>query len=215
MKKNHLFLICLISISSVYADSGLYLGIGAGYASTDSKTTNGFSYLDGSSEKNGGNMLGNLYVGYDFNRYVGLQADYYYIAGIPFNDVGSNIPGIQGSFSVGQQTLALGITGHLPFELFANSLSGLSLFGKLAMGYNTFHFSGGNVANYDKTYIASLPSTDENLSPIFGGGVEYGFDSVGIRAEYERIGSTPVGNDNQNMLSIDNNMYLISAFYHF
>jgi hypothetical protein len=214
MLKKLFFILCSTISACVYADSGLYLGIGTGYATINAKTTNGFSYIDGNSDKSDGNMLGNLFIGYDFSRYVGLQADYYYIASTQYS-TGSDIPGIQGSFTINQQTIALGITGHLPFELFANSLSGLSLFAKLGIGYNTINIDGGTVANPDQSYIQSLSGYSGGLSPMIGGGVEYGIDNVGLRAEYERIGDITFSRDNQNLLNINNNLYMVSAFYHF
>lgn len=192
--------------SPAFAESGFYAGLGAGIANISTATTNSYSYLDGSSNKSGSNMVGSIYAGYDFSRYVGIQFDYDYIANVQFSDTGY-------SFNANQQILDLGITGHLPFGLFANSLSGLSLFGKLAVGYTSVSFSGGYVNNGTSTQ--ALPTFAQNLVPVIGGGVEYGIKSVGIRLEYDYIGTTTVSNSGQNLMSVNNSIGLLSVFYHF
>ncbi|MDD3266470.1 MAG: outer membrane beta-barrel protein [Burkholderiales bacterium] len=196
------------------ADSGLYAGIGAGYGTINTSTTNGFNYVDGASNKNNGNMLGSIYVGYDFSRYLGVQVDYNYIANTQYTTGTDAATGAQGSFSASQQLVDLGITGHLPFELLANSLSGISLFGKAAIGYNTVNFNGGTVRT-STGYQQNLPGTAQSMVPVIGGGVEYGISSVGIRLEYDYIGNTSVNVNNQNLMNVNNNIYLISALYHF
>lgn len=209
-------MLALLSFATqfAYADSGLYAGIGAGYGTINTSTTNGFKYADGANNKNNGNMLGSIYLGYDFSRYVGIQLDYNYIANTQYTTGTDATTGVQGSFSASQQLIDLGITGHLPFELFANSLSGISLFGKAAIGYNTVNFNGGTVQT-SPTYTQNLPGSAQSMVPIIGGGVEYGIGSVGIRLEYDYIGNTSVNVNSQNLMNVNNNIYLISALYHF
>lgn len=208
--------ILLTTAANVYADSGFYVGVGAGYGSINTSTTNGYSYLDGSSNQSGGSMLGSIYAGYDFSHYVGIQMDYDYIANIQFSSGTNQTTGTQNSFNVNQQMIDLAITGHLPFALFANSLSGISIFGKLGIGYTNVSFSGGAVASgQGLQYVQNLPSFGQSVVPVLGIGAEYGIDSVGIRVEYDYIGTTTVNTSNSNIMNINNNIGLISVFYHF
>lgn len=213
--KSTLYSLSALLIASSYADSGLYVGLGAGYGSIYTNTTNGYTYLDGSSSKNGGNMAGGLYVGYDFNRYLGLQFDYDYIANIQYSS--SSVNGINGSFNANQQILDLGITGHLPFDIFTNNLSGLSLFAKLAVGYTTTSFSGGYLDSSGQSLagIQAMPTFAQSVVPVIGVGVEYGIDSVGARLEYDYIGNTNVTNNGVNMMNLSNDLILLSVMYHF
>lgn len=215
MTKKILFPLLIISGFS-YADSGLYLGVGAGYNMQNTSTTNGFSYLDGASSKSGSNMLGSVYVGYDFNRFIGIQADYDYMANIQYT-IGNDLNnGTQGSFSGSQQLLAVGLTGHLPFGIFANPLSGLSLFGKLSLGASFVNFDGGTVgAGTNLSYTQSIPSSSQSLVPVIGGGVEYGIDSAGVRLEYNYVGNTAINNNGQNLMNVNDSIILLSALYHF
>ena len=200
----------------VYADSGFYIGAGAGYGSMTASTTNGYNYLDGTSSKNGNNMLGSVYMGYDFSHFVGTQIDYDYIANAQFTSSTSSITGVQNSFSVNEQVIDLAVTGHLPFSVFANSLSGASIFGKLGVGYSIINFSGGTVGSgVNQVFTQSLPTFAQGLVPVLGIGAEYGIGSVGIRLEYNYIGTITVSNGGQNVMNINNSIGLFSAFYHF
>lgn len=209
-------LLGMISLAA-YADSGTYIGISAGYGTTNSSATNGFSFSDGTGNKSGGSMAGGVFVGYDFNRYLGVQADYDYIANVNYTTGGNALTGAQSSINANQQILDLGIVGHLPFGLFANSLSGLSIFGKLAMGYTTTSFNGGTMISNGSSGLnaVQLPNNASSFVPVFGLGAEYGWSSVGIRAEYDYIGDTVVTNNNQTLMNVNNGLMLLSVFYHF
>ncbi len=215
LKLRLITIISLFSLIPAFADSGLYAGIGAGYGTINTNTTNGFSFPSNSSSSGGGNIAGSVFVGYDFSHYVGVQFDYDYIGNVQYSS-GSTIPGITGSFNANQQLLALGIIGHLPFGLFANNLSGLSIFGKLSAGYTFTSFSGGSViAPQASNYQVNLPASSSSLVPVVGAGVEYGINSVGVRLEYDYVGNTPVTNNNQTLLNVNDSLVLLSVLYHF
>ena len=215
MLKLKLMLLTTLIACSAFADGGLYMGLGAGYGTINTNTTNGFAYLDGASAKGGGNLAGGLMLGYDFNRYLGVQSDYDYIANVQYT-TGSSIPGVSGSFNGNQQLLDLGIIAHLPFILFSNNLSGLSLFAKLAIGYSFTNFIGGMVAATAAPALQiSLPANSSSLVPVAGLGIEYGVNSVGVRLEYDYIGNTTIVNNNQTLMNVQNSLTLLSVFYHF
>jgi len=198
------------------ADGGLYVGVGAGYGTIGSNTTGGTSYPNGSSSQGGGNMAGSVYVGYDFSHYVGIQADYDYIANVQYSTGSTPNSGSNGDFNVNQQVLDLGVTGHLPFSLFADALSGISVFGRLAFGYSTTSFSGGQLTSPSASggYV-NIPSSASNLVPVLAAGAEYGIGQVGIRFEYQYIGNSTINANGQNILNVNNNLLLLSALYHF
>lgn len=215
--KKIIFSIILIT-SSVYAaaDNGLYVGVGAGYGTINTSTINGNSFANGSSSQNGGNAAGGVYVGYDFSHYVGIQADYNYIANVQYSTGYNSITGSNSSFSASQQIIDLGVTGHLPFSLFANALSGISVFGKLALGYSTTSFSGGTLLSQNTpSGSVNIPGSASTWVPVIAGGAEYGIGSVGIRLEYEYIGNTNVSINNLNSMNVNNSLVLLSALYHF
>lgn len=209
----------LLSIIGVtaFADSGAYVGVSAGYGTINSSTTNGFSFVDGAGSKSGGTMAGGIFAGYDFNRYLGIQADYDYIANVNYSTGNNPLTGTQGSINASQQILDLGIVGHLPFGLFANALSGLSIFGKLAVGYTTTSFDGGTVVSTGSAgqNSVSVPSNASSMVPVLGLGAEYGWNTVGLRAEYDYIGNTTVTNNSQTLMNTNNGLVLLSVFYHF
>lgn len=199
-----------------FADSGLYVGVGVGYGDMSNSTVNGYNFLDGGSERSASSNLGSIYAGFDFNRYVGIQADYDYISSMNFSGGASNNPKVQSSYSATQQVLALGVIGHLPFQLFASSLAGLSIFGRLSVGYSTLNFTGGAIAppsDYNNPQL--FPGYAQSLVPLAGVGVEYGISSVGVRLEYNYIGSTTVNNNDINLINTSNNIGLLSVLYHF
>lgn len=210
----NLLLACLIACSAAaYADNGLYAGIGAGYGNINTSTSNGFKFADGSSNQNNGNMLGSVYLGYDFNHFFGVQAGYSYIASTQYTTEVSSQSGAQGSFNASQQIIDWGVIGHLPFSIMATSLSGLSIFGKLSMGYSMVSFDGGSVTTGSSTQ--NIPGSSQSIVPVLGAGIEYGIDSVGVRLEYNYVGNNTVNSNSQNLMNVNNNLYLISALYHF
>lgn len=214
--KKFLFAILTASAISAYADSGLYVGVGAGYGTINSSTINGNSFTNGSGSQSGGNAAGGVYVGYDFSHYVGIQADYNYIANVEYSTGYNSITGSNSSFSASQQLIDLGVTGHLPFSLFANALSGISIFGKLALGYSTTSFSGGSLLSQNVSGgTVNLPGSASTLVPVIAGGAEYGIGQVGIRLEYEYIGNNNVSINNLNSMNVNNSLVMLSALYHF
>lgn len=211
------FLLVLLSLAKVtFADAGVYLGVGAGYGNLSTSTVSGFSYMDGGTSKSGSNFLGSIFAGFDFNRYVGIQADYYYLSDIEFGGGSSAVPQYTASYSATQQVIDLGIIGHFPFELFTDSLAGLSIFGKAAVGYSTLNFNGGYIGNAPSyTNIQAFPGFSQSPVPVLGLGVEYGYASVGVRLEYDYIGNTTVNNNSQNLINDSVNLGMLSVLYHF
>lgn len=216
MKKILFICIIITSATFAFADDGLYVGVGAGYGNINTSTINGNNFANGSNSQSGGNAVGAVYVGYDFSHYVGVQADFDYIANVQHSTGYNSVTGSNSSFSASQQIIDLGVTGHLPFSLFANALSGISVFGKLALGYSTTTFGGGTLLSQNTpSGSVNIPSSASTWVPVIAGGAEYGIGSVGIRLEYEYIGNTNVSINNLNSMNVNNSLVLLSALYHF
>lgn len=187
---------------NAYADGGFYTGIGVGAARLNNKAQeNQVLGNSGAQNANGDALASNLYFGYDFNHFVGLEEEYL----VAFN---SNIAN---SYSANQQVLATEIALHLPFGIFSSSLNGLNIFAKGGMGYEMAQFSGMNGC-----FNCVNPSNQySSFVPVYGAGVEYGFTNVGYRLEWDGIGSMTNVNQGMNQVALSSNMLLLSIMYHF
>lgn len=202
MLKKISFLI-LVLANAAYAEGGFYTGIGVGYASLGNTAQNNQIIGSGnsSSSATGNAFATNMYFGYDFNHYIGVQEEY---------DVAYNA-NVGNSYSANQQVFGTNVLFHLPFSLFSNELSGLDVFAKGGFGYEVYQFTGNsacagcvNPANQGGSFV-----------PMYGAGIEYGFTNVGYRLEWDGIGSAMNTNQGINQVAMSSNMYLLSIMYHF
>lgn len=205
MLKRLLYILALMPlIGYSYADGGFFAGVGVGYGTMSNTTQGGLTFNNGATgTANSDNFASSLYFGYDFNHYVGLEGDY----NVLYNS------GVANSYSIAQQLLGVSIIGHLPFALFSDSLSKLSLLAKVGLDYNVVGFTN---VSYNCNSCVTPPNYYPGVSPIYGGGVEYGLtDNFGLRAEYNyqtnMVVSTPRGSE----LIVGSNIYILSAIYHF
>ncbi len=199
-----LIIIAIINVWPAFAEGGFYAGIGFGYANIANTAQNNFTFNNGSSgTQNGPAPASTLYGGYDFNRYIGIQADY----NVAYS---AQIPG--SSYSVYQQLIGASVLLHLPFGLFSNALSGFSIFVKGGLDYSVFDF--GNVSSTCSTCV-NPPGTAYAVVPVYGLGAEYGFGNVGIRGEWNYNSNVMAPNFGSNQVQASSNMYLLSVLYHF
>ena len=186
-----------------FADGGFYTGIGAGYADVSNTTQNPQIFNNGTlGTQSGSTFASNLYFGYDFNRFIGVQAEY---------DVAFGAT-IANSYNAGQQLLGASLLVHLPFSLFSDMLSGVSVFAKGGYVYNTTTF--GNV-NQTCPNCVNPPTFANGFTPIYGLGAEYGFTNVGFRLEWDTTPAMVASNSNLSQVSVASNMFLLSILYHF
>ena len=178
--------------------------IGAGYATLANATQGGYFFNNSTSggTQSSSNIASTLYFGYDFNRYVGLQLDY----NVAYAGQ------VAGSYNVNQQLINGAVLLHLPFGLFADALSGLSVFAKGGVGYSLYGFG---VVNPTCTNCVNPPSQAYAFVPMYGAGIEYGFTNIGIRGEWNYSGSVIAPNLGSNQLVVSSNMFLLSVLYHF
>lgn len=202
MFKKKIFLsLVLLAVGTAFAEGGFYTGIGAGYANVTSAAQGALTNGAGTSQNaSAGGVASNLYFGYDFNHFVGLQEEY----DIAYS---TNI----GNTSVNQQIFGTSLLLHLPFSVFSNSLSGLSVFAKGGMAYEI----AGLGANSSCANCVNPASQNAAFTPIYGLGAEYGFTNVGYRLEWDGVAPIMNTNNGANQTNVSSNMFLLSIDYHF
>lgn len=206
MKKYRLvlfFLVALSLLNSATAEGGFYTGIGVGYNDVSNTVQSPlvFNSDNASGTQNGSGIASALYFGYDFNRYIGIQSEY---------DIGFPTQ-IANAYYANQQLFGLSVLAHLPFMLFSDLLSGLSVFAKGGIGYEVAALSGQSGCNN----CVNPPNSASAFVPIYGLGIEYGTGNVGYRFEWDGVGSMMTANNGTNQTSISSNMFLLSILYHF
>lgn len=191
-------------INYAIAEGGFYIGIGAGYSGLTSTVQSPYQFNDGTNgSQTDGSFASTLYFGYDFNKIVGIQADY----NAAWGTSNSN-----NSYTMNQQLLGGSILVHFPFSVISNSLSGLDVYAKGGLDYNATNF--GNV-NPGCSNCVNPPNSATGATPLYGAGIEYGFTNVGYRLEWDYSGSLMTTNQGNNQVSITSNSFFLSILYHF
>lgn len=213
MIKIYLVLVMVLFSCLTYADEtgSLYAGVSAGYGLTNAKVTTPNSISDINKTQFSGNLAAGLYVGYDFNHYVGIQTDYYYIANTSVNVNVNSSMGVNATFGNSEQLFDLGVTGHLPLAFIDDYwLSGYYLYGRVSLGYDFASLNGGSSDSNGE-----LPGTASNFIPVYAGGIEYGIGQIGFRVEYNYLGSISARTKSNNQINVNHQMLMISTLYHF
>jgi hypothetical protein len=211
--KKIIFLTAILSVSLAHADDSgsLYMGLGFGAGLTNAKVTTPTSISTIQSTQFAGNLAAGLYVGYDFNHYVGIQADYNYIADTNIQVNFNSSTGVNTRLGNSEQVVDLGVTGHLPLELIDDYwLSGYYLYGRVSLGYDFASLNGGSSDSN-----GGLPGTAAHFVPIYAGGIEYGTGQVGFRLEYNYMGQISADTNTNNHINVNHQMVMISTLYHF
>lgn len=193
----------LLCFGIAFAEGGFYTGIGAGYANI-SNTAQGSMNINsspGNQNASSGGVASNIYFGYDFNHFVGVQTEY---------DIAYN-SNIGDAYSANQQIFGASLLLHLPFSIFSNSLAGFSIFAKGGVGYEVAEFSG----NTGCSNCVNPSNQNAAFVPMYGLGVEYGLTNIGYRLEWDGVGSIMNSNQGANQVSMSSNLVLASIMYHF
>lgn len=195
--------ILLFALSNfINADGGYYIGIGGGYSSLTGTVQSPYQFANTtSSSQSAGSFASTLYFGYDFNRWVGLQAEYNAAWAGQYSN----------SYSINQQLLGGSILLHFPFSVFSDSLNGLSVYAKGGYDYNAINFG----AQSSCSGCLSVPSAAYGSSPMYGLGAEYGFKNIGYRLEWDYAGALMATSGGNNLVSTTSNSYFVSILYHF
>jgi hypothetical protein len=196
-----LFLLLLAKL--VMAEGGFYVGVGAGYSSLTGTVQSPYQFTNtSSSSQTAGSFASQLYFGYDFYHWLGIQFDYNAAWGANYTN----------SYSLNQQLLGGSVLFHLPFSIFSDSLSGISAYTKLGYDYNAINFGNTNSCNG----CTNLNNAAYGYTPLFGLGAEWGLKNVGYRLEWDYSGGLMAQNNSgNNLVSTSSNSFLASIMYHF
>ncbi|OLO04191.1 MULTISPECIES: outer membrane beta-barrel protein [Salinicola] len=149
---------------------GLYLGIGGGYGEVQGSDSDIGKFAGAGGETyrvDNDDSVYKAFVGYEYNRYFATEAFY--------TDLGeANL--IRGGNVVDLKSKAYG----------------LSLVGKLPVGAGFELFAKAGMARWETDASGNLGATsgdlDDNdgIDPVYGGGVQFHYQHLLLRTEYER-----------------------------
>jgi OOP family OmpA-OmpF porin len=165
----------LANTNSFFAnnDSGFVGGLQGGYGQTNWKTSDFDPFSDFISVSDDG-FAGRIYVGYDFNKYLGLQTGYTYL---PDTDFTINVSNISETETANTYALDLVLKASLPVT------DQFSVFAKGGVSY---------------LKASSDEANESNTGLAYGAGVAYQITpNVGVDASWTRYsGKGSAGDDN-------------------
>ena len=201
----------LIAAGSVYAPAALaqnnnwYAGVSAGYADVDldvdgittAMVTTGLAATAVETDSDDGQFSGGVFVGYQVNPYVGVEASYNYLGEAEF-DIATTGPTGALSDDVSIHAFSLDVVGTVPInDMF-------SVFGRVGV----FYWS----ADQEATFTVPVGATgtfgedDDGTDFKFGVGAAYKFnDAYSMRVEYQRF----------ELSDAETNLYQASLVYNF
>lgn len=146
--------------STTATDSGIYLGVQAGYGDTnwnDIKGSNDAGFANVSTSVKDTGFAGRLFAGYDFNQYLAVEGGYTYF---PNSDItntfqtsainfgGIVVPASTETDKYTIKTYGLDLVGRINVPVYQN----FGLYAKAGPGYLHTSGFGGNVGNVDLVY---------------------------------------------------------------
>lgn len=197
MKLKHLVsvgLVCALGASSVFAAKpGAYIGAGAGYSSL-----NDFS---DATKKNDGGAGGQIFAGYNFNQFFGLEASYRAYADTTYYF--DEYPDATFDYSMKAWTLAgklyLPLSESSPFNIYG--LFGVSnVYGD---GNAQSPINGENISASNRAWLAT-----------FGAGLTYDINSH-ITTGFEFSHTDSKSGDEDNIGIPESNLATINLSYNF
>lgn len=148
---------------------GLYLGIGGGYGKVDSSDSEIGKFAGAGGESyhvDDDDSVYKAFVGYEYNPYFATEA-FYTDLGKPNLIRGGNVVDLK------------------------SKAYGLSLVGKLPVGAGFELFAKAGMAKWETEARGNLSATsdlDDNdgIDPVYGAGVQFHYQHLLLRTEYER-----------------------------
>jgi OOP family OmpA-OmpF porin len=182
---------------SVWAQQGFYIGAGGGFTLVEVADVPVTGATVTSRSKDEKDAAFKIFGGYQFNRYVGVEAGYV--------DLGKYSTTV--NTTAGSMTIDVSLDGWFVEAVGLLPLANnFSLFGKLGTVWGTAKASARTTGAIRVTGMG----TDDDLSGKIGLGMQYEFaNKLGIRAEYEFYGE--VGGSNGG----DVNYFGASLYYKF
>lgn len=187
-------LVCVFCAGSLYAAKpGPYVGGGAGYSSL-----NDFS---DATKKNNGGTGGNIFVGYNFNPFLGIEASYRIYADTSYTL--DNYPAVTFDYTMRAMTLVgkayVPLDDTSPFNLYA-LLGFANVYGK------------GNIQS--PQYYENVSSSNRAILATAGFGLSYDITAQ-VNAGFE-YSFTQGNNGDDNSIGIpQSSLATINLSYHF
>lgn len=170
----------MVSGSVLAANPGVYFGAGAGYSYAQ------YHNLSSMSTVKAGSPAGRAFLGYNFNRYVGLEAGYNYLG---TSTITTKIPNY-GTFKdkITMQSADLVAKGYLPIN---------------DSGFNLYALGGGAVVHGTEPGAKAVTKVD----PKAGLGVSYDIPNSGLTTSFEvariqNVGTNNLPSDNTAMATL-------------
>lgn len=162
-------LFSLVAATANATDTGMYMGVGVADGSlTACPAGNCVDFTENSKEA----VHGRILVGYDFNRFIGVEGEYSDFGTYKVKNANSLFVG-----SVKANAFSLAARGGYKFNF------GLSVFGKLGLASVNTRYSA------DPGWMFVGESNRRTTGGLFGIGVQYDFnDFVAIRGVVEATG---------------------------
>ncbi|WP_251978246.1 outer membrane beta-barrel protein [Salinicola avicenniae] len=155
--------------AQAFDPEGLYLGIGGGYAKVQNSDSDVGDFAGAGNANyhvDDDDSVIKAFVGYEYNPYFATEA-FYADLGEPNLIQGGNVVDLE------SRAYGLSLVGKLP----------------LAAGFELFAKAG--LAKWDvdaKGNLGQGTDLDDNdgIDPVYGAGVQFGYDHLLVRTEYER-----------------------------
>lgn len=158
MKKLLIALLGLIS-SAAFAHEGIYLGAGTGLVYNGLDSSNNYTPTYQVLKNKNNQVAGRLFLGYDINKYLGVEAGYLLTTNLTINDVDQGE--LAAKFKVKEQIADLMAKGRF----YAGD--SLFIFGEAGLAYI-------NVKDTVKTtYTGFKNGENSNINVVYGAGIGY------------------------------------------
>lgn len=195
----------ILSFETSAQDFGFYLGGNVGRTQANWDTTGGFVIPGGtlnSINQDTSETAWKLYAGYQFTKYLGVEAEYVDFGRYNFNGT-ATVPPVGFAFNGNVKIDGYGLVGvgTLPLS------DSFSVLGKLGVFYS--HESGS------LTVLGlSAGGSDNKTRATYGVGLKYAFNhNLSVRAEIERFPG--MGSSSGNTENVNVNLYSIGVGYKF
>jgi len=191
MKKILVLFSLFAGISAYAADSGPYIGVGLGANVNNYKSPSDMGSVD-----MGRNIVGDIFFGYNFNKYIGTGVDVIMtnmagFSGGPYSDDGVTTTSATINSNLSYTAIGWSVVGYIPAYV-----RNLKLYGKLGLSYNMQGINSSIIQNEGDYLEINDNSYTRSLSLLYGAGVEYDiYNTVLMRVGYQNNGSSSLGSD--------------------
>jgi hypothetical protein len=199
--------------------TGPYGGVGLGMAKIQLPSSNFFNAVSmgGNDTRSVGELDGKLILGYNINRFIGIEGSFSDYARSMYQGRVPNGPSGQLRYTMSSLNLAgkayLPLGSKTPFKL------DLYLLGGLAEAFCNVNYENNGVplaSNVDPTAYSQGGTDTSQLRPIFGGGMHYRIPKTAVLVEVEYTRVEGIGNIKTDSRAIPNaDLFTFNMLYNF